>query len=345
MEAGQDNSPKSFPIPLQEKALANGMLHSKLDAVSTFKLTPQGRIHSIDFDSKDYASLVEKFKNDPKDCLAIARENLFSIRKDPRLSAQERNDRLSRYLDAYFKLQIKLDHGAFPPNNKVFKGIPSYVPDGLSDMGADPSVEPDTRTREKLRVNKEQIFEQCKDLFMTVFSYDFSDIPEQERQERMKMFIARKTSLYIYKKLQYDAKNEAFPARFNSIPLARYGEKRLAICRQQALYTQVLLQTFGLTSRLMKTDVSFDTGYPGPHANNLVRINHKWFVLDATNPEKLNSQLQSTVFIKQIPERDMDLNNKTYKWSFDTPYDVRSYATRNNMYYRIMNNVKNPLSR
>jgi hypothetical protein len=342
MEAGQDNSPKLVQLPLQERALANGMLHSELNKISSYKDTPQGRIHSTDFDGQDFKSLVEKFKNNPKDCLAVARENLLSIKKDTRLSHNEQVDRIKRYLDAYFNLQIKLDHEAFPPSEQVIKGIPDYIPDGLSDMGSDPSIQPGLRTREKLRVNKQEIFEQSKEFFFSIFSYDFSSLPPQEKNERIKKFIAKRTGLYVYKTLSYDHKDEGLPMfSTHSTPLSGYADRKLAVCRQQALYTQVLLQAFGLTSRLVKSDVSFNGKNFGPHVNNAVRIEGKWYVMDTTNPEQINLQ-QSDIFIKPVPETDIDLNKNVYKWSFANAFGTREYITRNNMHYRIRDNIKNP---
>ena len=187
MEGGQDTAPqKNTSLSLQEKALAYGMLRSEPKSVTNYKTNQQGiRLHTINFNDQDFKTLADNFKDDPKNYLATARENLLSIMQDAQLSHTERTSRLNRYLDSYFELQLKLDHQAFPPSEKIVKGIPDYIPDGLSDMGSDPSAEPNLRTREKLRVNKEQIFKQTKDLFISIFSYDFSTIPPQERNKSL----------------------------------------------------------------------------------------------------------------------------------------------------------------
>ena len=52
---------------------------------------------------------------------------------------------------------------AFPPNpGQVKKGVPDYIPDGLSDMGSDDEVNPAARSREKIRIDKQKIFEQIR---------------------------------------------------------------------------------------------------------------------------------------------------------------------------------------
>jgi hypothetical protein len=344
MESPHEISPqKNKELSLQERALAYGMLHSKKGIVVSYTLDKDNnRIHPhTDLGAKGFNILVDEFRNNPKDYLAIARENLFSIMKDPKLNHQERLARLSRYLDAYFKLQVKLDNQAFPPSEKVFNGIPDYIPDGLSDMGSDPDTNPESRTREKIRVNKLKILAQSKNLFTSIFSYDFLHVAPQQKNEEMKKLIAEKVGLYIYNVLPYDYNNKANMKGY-SVPITNYRERQLAVCRQQALYTQVLLQAFGLTSKLMKSHLSFNNGDLGSHVNNLIRINYQWFILDVTNPEELNPQ-RSVVFVKPVKEADIDLNKNKYNWTFNNGYEIRSYATRSNMYYRIRDNVKDPL--
>lgn len=345
MENPHENSPQNNPpLSLQEKALAYGMLYQKKNVLTDYSFDKKGVkiLQHANLGKDGLKTLVDKFRFDPKDCLAMARENLFSIMKDPRLSHEEKTERLSRYLDAYFELQIYLDRQAFPPSDKVFQKVPAYVPDGLSDMGSEPSAEPDFRSREKLRVNKHKVLVQSKDLFISVFSHDFSNIPNEERSGATKKYIADQVGLYVYHVLPYDYHGQAVYEKGHSVPIANFRETQLAVCRQQALYTQILLQAFGLTSRLVKTDISFNNGVAGAHANNLVRINNKWFVLDVTNPEKINPQ-RSVVFMKPIKEDYIDLNNNKYSWTFANGYETRSYTTRNNMHYRIRDNAKDPL--
>lgn len=346
MEPQRDNSPqKNVPhLPLQQEALAYGMLHNKGKLLTEYSIDAQRvkTLPHIDLGTNGFNLLVDKFKKDPKDCLAMARENLFSLMEDPKLTRAERSERLGRYLDAYFALQVKLDHQAFPPDNSVHQGIPNYIPDGLSDMGSDPNTEPSFRTREKLRVNKAKVLMQCKDLFINIFSHDFSNIPIAERNDAIKKTIVDQIGKYVYHALPYDYEGQASYEEGHSVLISDFRDMQLAVCRQQALYTQVLLQAFGLTSRYIKTDVTFDVRNLGPHANNLVRLNKKWFVLDVTNPEKLNPQ-RSAVFMKPVSEREIDLNKNKYTWNFDNGYDKRKYVTRNNMFYRIRDNAKDPL--
>lgn len=347
METHHDNSPQgdTSSLPLQQEALAYGMLHDKNDNITDYKLENGIKILShTDLGDKGFNLLVDKFRNNPKDCLAVARENLFLIMTDQNLPREKRLNRLSRYLDAYFDLQSTLDHQAFPPSEKVLRGIPTYLPDGLSDMGSDSTIESGSRKREKLRVDKDKVLAQSKDLFMSIFSNDFSqfsNLSEKEKSSAIKTAIVDQIGRYVHHHLPYDHYDQANYQRGNSIPISEFRNMKLAVCRQQALYAQILLQSFGLTSRLIKTNVSFDGRDSGPHANNLVRINYRWYVLDVTAPERLNPN-HSRVFLKPVPESNIDLNESKYTWSFDNGYSNRKYVTRNNMFYKIMDNAKNP---
>jgi len=114
----------------------------------------------------------------------------------------------------------------------------------------------------------------------------------------------------------------------------------MAVCRHQALYVQVLLQSLGLTSQLLKCNLD---GYS--HVANLLRIDNKWHVLDVTNPEK-GEDGKLKVFIRQIPEIENPYKDDLeHKWQFpakkkDGTIGSRVYQLRRNMFYRIMDNDK-----
>lgn len=131
----------------------------------------------------------------------------------------------------------------------------------------------------------------------------------------------------------------------HSVALSTTGEHKLMVCRHHALVTQTLLQAFGIESRLMKSNVTFDQKKEPalePHANNLVRIGNKWYLLDATAPEPLPNG-KSKVFMKDIPERSVNLNAQTYMWRLqETDGSTRIYRSRSNMNYRIRDNLTSP---
>ena len=55
-------------------------------------------------------TLVDNYRNNPKDILAMARINILEIVRDHRLPEEARKERLDRYLHAYIDLSIALDH-------------------------------------------------------------------------------------------------------------------------------------------------------------------------------------------------------------------------------------------
>lgn len=326
-------------LTLQQRVLGFGALNKKEDAVVDYATNQRGeRVHLNTIPPEQYTNLVQIFKKDPKEFAAYCRLNLLKIKTDPKISPEIGRERHERYVDQYLELLLKLDHDAFPPSEQVFNGVPDYIPDGLSDMGGDDEVDQSKRGREKIRVDKRKIFAQSKDLLHELFSID----PTKANNEQIKQYIIDRVAHYVYTQMPYDYSGRgadiANPLRNQSVRLDEVRDKRLAVCRHHALYTQVLLQALGITTKLMKSELTWGGNNLGPHVNNLVRVNGQWHLLDTTNPEVVNGQ--GRIFHKPIPEKNPDLNSQSYTWDFksgDTP--VR-YRTRNNMYYRIRDNSK-----
>jgi hypothetical protein len=326
-------------LSLQQEALLRGMFFKKRDAVLDYSIDSRGnRVQSQDTLSREEKlDLIRKFRNNPKECLGYARENIFSIMQDKNLSQERKGARVKRYTDAYLDLIVRLDRKAFPAREEINRGVPEYVPDGLSDMGSDSETDPVNRSgREKIRVDKQKIFDQSKDLFYKIFSTDISRMDN----EQAKHWIVQYVSYFVANKMPYDKKQNPFPSADRSIRLNESLEQQLAVCRHHALYAQVLLQTFGITSRLLKCDVDFGGGSGGAHAANLVRINNKWHILDITNPD-IGKNGEGETFLRPIPEGSVDPNSKDYEWKFRrNDGEMWKYRSRNNMYYRIMDNRK-----
>lgn len=340
MDRNAEIIPGSRALTLQQELLAYGMFYGKNDAVVKFTVSPQGsRKHIYKLNPDDPQRLISRFRSDPKDCLALARQNLSNIVRDPKLPEYARKDRLKRYIREYCDLMIKLDLAAFPANPTIKQGVPEYIPDGLNDMGADTTVEARMRSREKIRVDKRIILRRAEPLLYELLSSPASQLNSSE----FKIHVVERIAQYVYEELPYDLVNKGNTQFNRSVSLEEIREKKLAVCRHQALYAQVLLQSLGISSRLMKTDVLFEGArISGPHANNAVRINNNWYLLDVTNPE-IRHDRKKYVFLRRIPERTLDLNNQKYVWSFTLENgQKRQYKSRNNMYYTIEDNVKNP---
>ena len=332
---------KNIPLTLQEGVIGLGMMKEKNNATTDYQPDRSGIKTLNKISPIDTGMLAEKFQKDPGRCLAFARNNLLSIMQDTRFSKTEKLERLSRYLDAHFALQIKLDHAAFPADGKIRRGIPDYVPDGLSDMGSDPTIDPSDRFREKIRVGKEEIFKLAKPLFTEIFSHDFTGWTA----EKIKRYIVDQIGVFIYNEMPYHEEQDPFPNPEHSIPLVAAHRDRLAICRHHAMYGQVLLQACGITSRLLKCDVNFHDGQGSvAHAANLVRIQGKWHLVDYTNPDQNKGIGQ--VFHAGLQETDINLNRKqSYTWNARRKHnnEIYTYTSRNNMYYRIRDNKKDKI--
>lgn len=325
------NNPRSettLPaLSLQQRVLAYGMLHKHGKATTTYVPRSDGERHlATVLEDRERATLVEVFRSDPKECLGYARENLISILQDINLSPDRREERARRYVDAYFKLIIELDRVAFPASSKIYQGIPDYVPDGLSDMGKEDDPDPRVRSREKIRVDKEYVFNHAKDMFFDVLRVASRTADTTD----MKMYMARRVGHFVHAELPYDFAQQApMYGQTRSLRQGEIRERHLAVCRHHALYAQVLMQAFGLTSRVLKCTMN-----GGPHAANLVRINHKWHVFDATNPDD-----KKDVYIRPVEEQDIDLNRKDYVFAVGGgTKDARIYASHHVMHYRIRDN-------
>lgn len=341
----QEMENKETRLSLQEGVLARGMLQRVNNTTVDYRMDSNGVKAIKPLDDRYIDQLVEEYKKVPKDCLALARNNLIAISKDKRLDKVEKKERVDRYLDAYFELQIKLDHKAFPylkDLNKVLKGIPEYIPDGMTDMGSDYDLNPIVRGREKIRINKKEIFKQSKELFEKIFNSDLAnyDSHDTESVEKFKKYVVSEVADFVYNKMPYNKEFKDIPfQRIRSIRLDEVFNNNLSVCRHHALYTQVLLQSFGITSRLLKCDVDFGRARGGGHAANLVRINNKWYLLDSTIPDPGTNQKKYGIFIKKIDDKRIDLNYKNYEWSLkEKNGENRIYKSRNEMYYRINKN-------
>jgi hypothetical protein len=339
-EKPENLAQKNIPLTLQEGVIGLGIMKEKGNATTDYQPDTNGiktlnRISPI-----DTGMLAEKFQKDPSRCLAFARNNLLAIMQDTRLSKTEKLERLSRYLDAHFALQLKLDHAAFPADDKIRYGVPDYIPDGLSDMGSDSTIDPSDRFREKIRVGKEEIFQLAKPLFTDIFSHDFTNWTP----EKIKRFIVDRIGVFIYNEMPYHEKQDPFPNPSHSVTLVSAHRDHLAVCRHHAMYGQVLLQACGITSRLLKCNVDFHNGRgSGGHVANLVRIQGKWHLVDYTNPDYNNGV--GKVFHAGLSETDIDLNKHTYTWNARRKHEneIYTYTSRNNMYYRIRDNKKDKI--
>jgi len=307
-------------LNLHQKVLAYAALHEDEEATISYKMHDSETRAMLNYirTKKEFDDLVKKFKEDPKKVLAYIRINMFNILKDQ----PDEEERLDDYIPDYFDLMCMLDEHAFPSTgNKVYNGTPEYVMDGLSDMGSDKHVESiDRYGRDKIKVNKREIFEKAQELFKEV--YQTGGISKKNIHDKIQQ--------WIRKNIPYDHLNHAKPLGAVSVPLELICKPQapLGVCRHIALYEQVLSQAFGLTSLLLKCKLN---GIP--HVANLSRIDRKWYLKDPTNPLRVKGRKK--MCLVEIPEKHIDLNKNIYEWTVNDDKGVRLYRSRNNMYYRI----------
>ncbi len=309
-------------LNFHQQILAYAALYGNRRALISYNLSSdKGRIfENILKSESEFKTLAQKFRKGQKEILAILRDNMFCIMTDRNLSLHDREDRLNRYLPDWFGLMCLLDKAAFPrEGNKIYNFVPTYIPDNLSDLGSDLVLDDKQRSREKIHITKDEMFKQAWDLFFEVFKIG----------QLNKRLIISNVAKWIYKNFPYDHTHKGSFFGSHSVPIVNYKSKDpTAVCRHHALYAQVFNQAFGLTSRLLKCTMDGSS-----HAANLVRIDMRWHLLDVTNPIMSNGKWH--ICLIPIPQTDVDLNKKAYTWN--VPYDkgIRTYISRNNMYFRI----------
>lgn len=328
-----DAIPNTPMLNVNERALAFAILNERDNSITQYAVDPaDGNRVVQSLSDSDWPALVNKFRSDPKDAIATARLNIFSIQQDTKLPEPDRTARIERYVRAFLDLQTKLDIAAFPNFDTPQRGVPVYIPHGLIDMGSDPSQDPKLRSREMLRVDKPRVFAQTTMNFVRYFSTPNED----SSGDAAKLTAIKGVAALVYNAMPYDASSAAaYAAAKEVVGVHEAFTERLALCRHHALYTQVMLQALGITSRVFKCDVDTGKGTFEPHAANLVRINGKWHILDATNPD--SKQGVGEIFMIPMNETSVDpgaLNGRV--WSSQRN-DGRTwkYRSRDDMYYTI----------
>ncbi len=345
---------------LQEKVLLKALIayfenreerKSALSIVIGYDLDSQERTRTHDVSNvtnEKINEIVTHHKQNPTEAALFLRQALTTIFNDPMISSTtKKTDRLTRYLQSSLTLQVKLDRLSFLPSDKVINKVPSYVPDGLSDMGGDPTINPSEREREKIRVDKAKIFSKYS-AQLTKLYLEISNSKLDPDDLKIQGYIAERVSHMVYEALPYDRQcragiEGAFLGR--SIGVDDIHDKKMAVCRHHALETQVLLQAMGIQAQLFKCNVQFGNGRFGGHAANLVELDGEWFILDTTNPEAIDRSAK--VYLKKIDgvTQNPYSDGEEHTYVMDQNSDAqRTYVLRDKMYYRVRDNKNNRLN-
>lgn len=325
--------PNMPTLGVNESALAFAMLKNRDNSIIQYSVDPtDGKRILPSLSDTDWPALVSKFASDPKGAIATARLNIFSIQQDTQLSEPDRKARIERYVRALLDLQVKLDIAAFPNVDTPRSGVPEYIPHGLIDMGSDQTQDPSRRAREMLHVDKQRMFAQTMQNFLKYFSSPL----ENSSNDTAKLAAVKGVATTVYNAMPYDkAESGTYTASKDVVGVHEVFNERLALCRHHALYTQVMLQALGITSRLLKCDFDTGKGVFESHAANLVRVNSKWYILDATNPDSKDGV--GEIFMIPLNETDVSLATLSGKEWSSQRNDGRTwrYRPRNNMHYTI----------
>ncbi len=349
--------PKELPNPTLAQRL---LLRAMIDGYSfdpavvekagkqavTYIMTPgeSKQLQFVEPTLVEYQKLINNFRKDPLRASSIVRQNLINIARDEAIAEVDRKSRLKRYLEGYLDLIPTLDNYAFPPdtNTTVHSGVPEYIPDGLSDMGSDHRIDQRFRVREKIRVVKRESYKKAlPDLLEAIWSLRESRI--SPASDSTAEYLAKHTLMRVKLIMPYDDKNYAEEPRTRSVGLHEFVNtgRAVSVCRHIAMESQIRLQALGIESRLLKCNLNEDG-----HVANLIKLSNTWHLTDPTNPEAdpnnancervftrpiVLSELPSQPWVFQVYRRDRNgtLRFKTF-----------SYASRNNMYFRILDNSK-----
>lgn len=316
------------PLSLQERVLAYGIREGLGSVATSYVSKGNNRMHPELLETDELPqSLVEQFQSEPKTSIAYMRQNMMAIGSDDKLSKSERKARLNRYFEAYTNLTLKLDHKAFPGNDIVQRGMPSYIPDGFIDMGSEPSKDPLRRWgRDQIRVDKAAVYNKHRDFLLQVFSHDWSGVDSTSQKTQ----ITKQLLLLVYKSMPYD---KAIADGAGSCDVINLHEMDTGVCRHLALNFQVLAQACGLTSRYIKCHVD-----GGRHAANAVRINHNWHLVDPTIPDydqhsDGQRHWQPGIYRISSEPKPRELLKVTGRYSGKN----RTYVTHEDMYWRVSN--------
>lgn len=318
-------------LSLQERVLAGAALRQVGSATIDYALSASGnRVHDNQFDDNAAATLVNRFRADPKSSLGYLRQNLLAINQDKHLSTPQRQERLGRYWDAYTDLTVKLDRAAFAETDSgaVHLGVPDYIPDGLVDMGSNPSTDPRYRGgRDQIKVDKAAIYKKYRSTLLEIFSTDYTNVPSSAAKRHM----AKTLMQAIYFTLPYDKGRAARDNGPRTSGITHLHEMSEGVCRHQALTYQVLAQACGLTSRLVKCHMDGER-----HAANATRIDYQWYFIDVTNPDYTatpHGKLQWEPAAYKIPHEPQDKDDYT----FTKPHSgvKHHYTVRDDMCWRL----------
>jgi hypothetical protein len=295
--------------------------------------------------AEDAQRVIEKHRQNPTEVAATIRNALINFVRQKEIPEPEREQQLRAYLQSYFELLVRLDRAAFPPSgpNQIYSGVPFYIPDGLSDMGSDREIEALKRSREKIRVNKAASYQKSFEMFFKAI-WQLREDENDPNSPGIARYLTTYVMTSVFNDMPYDYTMSATSNVPKSVTIDEFvnAATAMSVCRHKAMETQLRLQALGIESRLLKCDMD-----GVPHVANLIEIDQQWYLIDSTNPEvsQINPALykpyrRKVAFQNQVGQVwQLSRNQLNGDQIIDVPI---TYSTRNNMYYRLLDNKTNP---
>ena len=281
----------------------------------------------------------ETAPTDPFDVMRAASARMFD--EYPALQGPEKAARL----DQFFRDIEAHDRAAYPDmNGAVEQGVPDgYIPDGFVDLGPVKSLIPSERFERTMNyVDTYRTLHQHKALFEFVFDNinpkDFAGMPNGELayQQTIIANIAEEISATM-------PYGEPTPREVGGI--VPMSEATPAVCQQHGLVSQVLMQAFGIRSRISKNflatnqDIQLDgiDRAGDSHVSNVVGMHDgvegREYMFDSTNPQ-LDKNGDKTFGFFRLNDQNRNANGA---WIVtEAQGGHRTYLEHSNMNWTVM---------
>jgi Transglutaminase-like superfamily len=232
----------------------------------SFYLDPRtGKRIAHELEPSELADFLASWSLAPLECV---RSMNATIARLPESSRKE------RYVRAAVDLEILMDQVSWADDGKVYRGIPSYLMHGYTDMGTQSS--PTERSgREKIKVDKVRMAGRLTECKRRVVRGNESVDPLLAWYYKTVRQDIEFNELGV-EKLSRDFGNE-------SIAISEYLEKGLGVCRHLSIFFQLYLQEAGIDCRVVKGNLKFYI-FKGRHAWNVVHLTDRVILVDVTHP-------------------------------------------------------------
>lgn len=288
-------SAPSTPLNAQQTALVRTVIHGEGDFLCrSYRLdTATGKKVVDPLAPEEFSSFRLAWQDSPTGCISSMNEAISRL-QDPQ--------RLSRYLDAAFELELLMDHkGLAPLSREDHVGIPEYLADGYTDLGFHDSKAKRRRSREKIVVDKGRLRPQLLQSKRRAVKL-LSGAPHGRHAFET---VLRDCADTLRKTVGYDEMEAEGPrgeCGDDTVPLSQALERGTIACRHLAILCQLWLQEAGIPSRLVKGTLML-FAKKGRHAWNVARFPGSCALLDVTFASQQGSYVVTGRTLTEVYEK------------------------------------------